>query len=499
MPKALLSVYDKTGLAAFAAGLHKLGWELLASGGTARILREADLPVVEVSDYTGSPEILGGRVKTLHPAIHGGILSRSSDEDKAQLDSQGWEEIDLVAVNLYPFEETIAKADVSLAEAIEQIDIGGVALIRAAAKNFTRVALVCDPGDYAGVLKSLEQGSLSAEERRQLAVKGFASTAHYDRAIHAYLAGTESLKMEMFPVQELRYGENGHQQATLYGYEAGAGPLGGRILQGKALSYNNLLDLDAAWRTAVSYDEPAIAIIKHLSPCGVAANEDLVLAYQQALASDPVSAFGSVIAINRTVDGDTAAAMKDLFIECVIAPGFSEGALEIFAKKKNCRLVEMPDLVVEPDMEMRSIVRGVLRQSVDLGDPQGTEWQVVTQRQPTEAEWAALRFSWKAVQHVKSNAIVFANEKSTVGIGGGQPNRVDCVHIAAQRAGKHASGAVMASDAFFPFPDAVEAAKGYGITAIIQPGGSVRDELSIAAADEAGMAMVMTGVRHFRH
>ena len=499
MPKALLSVYDKTGLVAFAAGLNKLGWELIASGGTAHALRGADLPVTEVSNYTGSPEILGGRVKTLHPAIHGGILSRSSDEDKAQLDAQGWEEIDLVAVNLYPFEKTIAKAAVSLAEAIEQIDIGGVALIRAAAKNFARVALVCDPGDYTGVLESLAQGSLGDEERRSLAVKGFASTAKYDRAIYAYLSGAESLEMELFPVQQLRYGENGHQQATLYGYESGAGPLGGKILQGKALSYNNLLDLDAAWRTAVSYDEPAIAIIKHLSPCGVATNENLVLAYQQALASDPVSAFGSVIAINREVDGETSAAMKDLFIECVIAPGFSEGALELFAKKKNCRLVEMPDLVVEPDMEMRSIVRGVLRQSVDLGDPQGTEWKVVSKRQPTEAEWAALRFSWKVVQHVKSNAIVFANETATVGIGGGQPNRVDCVHIAAQRAGEHASGAVMASDAFFPFPDAVEAAKEYGITAIIQPGGSMRDDLSIAAADEAGMAMVMTGVRHFRH
>lgn len=499
MPKALLSVYDKTGLTEFAAGLDKLGWELIASGGTARVLRENGLPVVEVSDYTGSPEILGGRVKTLHPAIHGGILSRASDEDKVQLTAQGWEEIDLVAVNLYPFEETIARTGVTLAEATEQIDIGGVALIRAAAKNFARVALVCDPGDYTGVLRALEKGSFSSEDRRRLAVKGFANTTHYDQAIHAYLSGTESLHIELFPVQELRYGENGHQQATLYGYEPEAGPLGGKILQGKALSYNNLLDLDAAWRTAVSYDAPAIAIIKHLSPCGVAVNENLVLAYEQALASDPVSAFGSVIAVNREVDEKTAEAMKELFIECVIAPGFSAEALELFAKKKNCRLVEMPDLAVEPEMEMRSIVRGVLRQSVDMGDPSGTEWQVVSKRQPTEAEWQALRFAWKAVQHVKSNAIVFANESATVGIGGGQPNRVDCVHIAAQRAGEHSSRAVMASDAFFPFPDAVEAAKECGITAIIQPGGSMRDDLSITAADEAGMAMVMTGVRHFRH
>ena len=499
MPKALLSVYDKTGLVDFAAGLHKLGWELLASGGTARALRDGGLPVIEVSDYTGSSEILGGRVKTLHPAIHGGILSRSTEEDKAQLDGQGWEEIDLVAVNLYPFEETIARPDVTLAEAIEQIDIGGVALIRAAAKNFARVALVCDPVDYAGVLAGLENGILSEDARRKLAMKGFASTAHYDQAILAYLSGAASFKLDLFPVQELRYGENSHQQATLYGYEPGAGPLGGKVLQGKALSYNNLLDLDAAWRTAISYDEPAIAIIKHLSPCGVAVNENLALAYEQALASDPLSAFGSVIAVNRKVDGDTAAAMKKLFVECVIAPGFSEAAREVYAKKKNCRLVEIPDLKVEPDVEMRSIVRGVLRQSVDMGDPQDTEWKVASKRQPTEAEWKALRFSWKVVQHAKSNAIVFANEEATVGIGSGQPNRVDCVHIAAQRAGENASGAVMASDAFFPFPDAVEAAKEYGITAIIQPGGSIRDELSVAAADGAGMAMVMTGVRHFRH
>lgn len=499
MSKALLSVYDKTGLVAFGAGLDKLGWELLASGGTARVLRENGLPVTEVSEYTGSPEILGGRVKTLHPAIHGGILSRSTEGDKDQLDAQGWEEIDLVAVNLYPFEETIAKQNVTLADAIEQIDIGGVALIRATAKNFTRVALVCDPVDYDTVLEGLENGSLSEAKRRELAVKGFASTAHYDRAILAYLSGEESVSIDLFPVQELRYGENSHQQATLYGYKPAAGPLGGKVLQGKALSYNNLLDLDAAWRTAVSYDEPAVAIIKHLSPCGVAVNENLALAYEQALASDPVSAFGSVIAVNREVNGQLALAMKKLFVECVIAPGFSPEAREVYTKKKNCRLVEMPDLVVEPDVEMRSIVRGVLRQSVDMGDPQDSDWKVVSKRQPTEEEWAALRFAWKAVQHVKSNAIVFANSSATVGVGGGQPNRVDCVHIAAQRAGENAKGAVMASDAFFPFPDAVEAAKGYGITAIIQPGGSIRDELSVTAADEAGMVMVMTGVRHFRH
>lgn len=499
MPRVLLSVYDKTGLVEFAAGLHQLGWELLASGGTARALRKGNLPVSEVSDYTGSPEILGGRVKTLHPAIHGGILSRSTVEDKAQLDEQGWAEIDLVAVNLYPFEQTIAQPDVTLAEAIEQIDIGGVALIRAAAKNFARVTLVCDPTDYANVLQSLQNGGLSDEDRHKLAIKGFASTKHYDQAIFSYLSGEDSLQIQAFPVQELRYGENSHQSATLYGYEPGAGPLGGKILQGKPLSYNNLLDLDAAWRTAVSFNEPAIAIIKHLSPCGVAFNQNLVLAYQAALASDPVSAFGSVIACNRTVDGETAAAIRELFVECIIAPGFTEDALTRLAGKKNCRLVQMPDLSIEPAYEIRSIVRGILRQSVDRGDPQDTEWQVATKRAPTDKEWEALRFAWKVVQYVKSNAIVFASGAATVGIGGGQPNRVDCVHIAAQRAGEKASGAVMASDAFFPFPDAIEAAAEYGIAAVIQPGGSIRDAKSIAAADAAGMAMVMTGVRHFRH
>ena len=499
MPRALLSVFDKTGVVEFAAGLHRLGWELIASGGTALALRENGLAVIEVSDYTGSPEILGGRVKTLHPAIHGGILSRSTAEDAAQLAAQGWAEIDLVAVNLYPFEETIARPGVSLAEAIEQIDIGGVALIRAAAKNFGRVMLVCDPADYGPVLRSLENGEMSSEARQRLAVKGFAHTAHYDGAILAYLSGEETLHLDLHLVQELRYGENSHQKARLYGYMAGDSALGGRVLQGKALSYNNLLDLDAAWRTAVCFAAPAIVIVKHLSPCGVAVDDVLVNAYRAALASDPVSAFGGVIASNCVIDCETAAAIAELFVECVIAPGFSEEALKKLAGKKNCRLVEMPDLVIEPAYELRSIVRGVLRQSVDQGDPQDTEWTVVTQRAPSEEEWEALRFAWKAVQQVKSNAIVFARGTATVGIGGGQPNRLDCVQIAAQRAGEKARGAVMASDAFFPFADGVEAAAKSGITAVIQPGGSVRDADSIAAADAAGMAMVFTGVRHFRH
>ncbi len=499
MPKALLSVYDKTGLLDFAGGLVKLGWELLASGGTARLLNENGLPVTEVADYTGSPEILGGRVKTLHPAIHGGLLARPTEADRQELARQGWDFIDLVAVNLYPFEATVARPQVTLDEAIENIDIGGVTLIRAAAKNHARVTLVCDPHDYPAVLDGLCAGGLSGEQRRALAVKGFAATSHYDAAITAYLSGQEAQPFTFYPIQKLRYGENPHQSAVLYGYQPGAGPLGGQVLQGKELSYNNLLDLDAAWRAAVSFDRPSVAIVKHLSPCGIATAGALVDAYRAALDSDPVSAYGGVVAANRPIDAASAAAIAGLFVECVIAPGFEPEALETFAKKKNLRLVSMPDTVVSPDFELRSITRGVLRQSVDFGDPPESAWKVASRRQPTPDEWIALRFAWKACQHVKSNAIVFARGEATVGIGGGQPNRVDCVRIAAQRAGQKAQGAVMASDAFFPFPDSVEEAARAGITAIVHPGGSIRDAESIELADRRGMAMVLSGVRHFRH
>lgn len=499
MPKAILSVHDKTGLLEFARGLSALGWDLLASGGTARLLRENGLAVTDVAAYTGSPEVLGGRVKTLHPAVHAGLLARPTETDAADLKANGWDYIDLVAVNLYPFEDTIARADVTLADAIENIDIGGVTLIRAAAKNHERVTLLCDPADYPGALSALRTGGIPAEQKRALALKGFQHTAHYDAAIAAYLSEGAYESLELYPAQKLRYGENPHQSATLLAYRPGVGPLGGRVLQGKELSYNNLLDLDAAWRAAVSLERPGIAIVKHLSPCGIAAADDLARAYAAALASDPVSAFGGVIAANRTVDAAAAAEISQLFVECIAAPGFEPAALEIFAKKKNLRLVEMPDLMVEPAYELRSITRGVLRQAVDFGDPAGTQWQVASKREPTGEELAALRFAWKACQHVKSNAIVFARGEATVGIGGGQPNRVDCVRMAAQRAGERSKGAVMASDAFFPFPDSVEEAAKAGITAIVQPGGSVRDAESIAIADQHGIAMLFTGVRHFRH
>ena len=503
MPKAILSVHDKTGLIDFAHGLIGLGWTLIASGGTAKALRDNNIPATEVADYTKSPEILGGRVKTLHPAVHGGLLARSTEADHNELLKLGWDYIDLVAVNLYPFEETITKPNVTLDEAIENIDIGGVTLIRAAAKNHQRVTLVCDPADYSSVLAEVRAGGVSDATRRRLAIKGFTATARYDTAISDYL-GQDGLQahpfeIKLYPVQTLRYGENPHQAATLYSYEPNGGPLGGKILQGKELSYNNLLDLDAAWKTAVSFESITVSIVKHLSPCGVASDADLASAFKAALASDPISAFGGVIASNRIFDESTARALGELFLECIAAPGFSDEARSILAKRKNCRLVEMPNLIIEPAYELRSINRGLLKQDVDLGDPSNTEWRVVSKRQPTEAESAALRFAWKACQHVKSNAIVFAQGEATDGIGGGQPNRVDCVRIAADRAKEKSKGAVMASDAFFPFPDSIEVAAQAGITAIIQPGGSVRDTESIATADAAGMAMVVTGVRHFRH
>lgn len=499
MPQALLSVYDKTGLVDFARNLHRLGWRLIASGGTAKALRDAQIPVTEVADYTGSPEILGGRVKTLHPAIHGGLLARSTESDLAELRGLGWDTIDLVASNLYPFEQTIAKPKVTFEDAIENIDIGGVTLIRAAAKNHERVTLACDPGDYAAIIAELEAGGVTPETRKRFAAKGFAHTTRYDAAIASYLAPEGMLSICAYPVQKLRYGENPHQSATLYSYKPGEGALGGQVLQGKELSYNNLLDLDAAWKAAASFAEPTICIVKHLSPCGIATASDLALAFRSAFESDPISAFGGVIASNRPFDGAPAEALGDLFVECIAAPGFSESARSILAKKKNLRLVDMPNTTIEPRFELRSVTRGLLRQDLDLGDPAKTEWKVVSKRQPTEKEWTSLRFAWKACQHVKSNAIVFVRGEATVGIGGGQPNRVDCVRIAATRAGGRSKGAVMASDAFFPFPDSVEEAAKAGITAIVHPGGSVRDQDSIAVADAAGMAMVVTGVRHFRH
>lgn len=519
MKYALISVYEKTGLEKLAKTLTGHGWNILASGGTAKLLFAAGITVREVSDYTKSPEILAGRVKTLHPAIHGGILARGTEEDRLQLENLGFEMIDLVVVNLYPFEKTVAIPDVSETEAIEQIDIGGVALLRAAAKNHERVTVVSDPADYQLIIDIVEAGKeIPAELKKKFALKAFRQTASYDTAISDWFAkqvGGESSRtftLKGYHAKTLRYGENPHQHAEYYSAEPGAGIFGGTVLQGKELSYNNILDLDAAWQAVNRFERPAVVIVKHLSPCGIAqaplsaagkaaenAPDDasLVSALAQAIACDPVSAFGGVIAVNREFSGECARNLGSLFVECIIAPAFSEAAIEILGKKKNLRLV-VPG-ACKPQNEIRTVLGGFLRQDIDDGDPENTTWTVVTKRTPTAEETAALGFAWKACISVKSNAIVLANTNATVGIGGGQPNRVDSVRIAVTRAGERSRGSVLASDAFFPFPDSVEEAAKAGITAIIQPGGSIRDQEAIAAADSAGIAMVVTGVRHFRH
>ncbi len=509
MPRALLSVHDKTGLIELAKGLDSLGWDLVASGGTARALTEAGVRVTPVEQVTRHAELLGGRVKTLHPAIHSGILARDTDADMEALREHGYAPISLVVCNLYPFQETVARPDVRLEEAVEQIDIGGVALLRAAAKNFARVVVLCDPADYQPVLGKLRaDGKVDAESRRALAVKAFEHTRDYDTAIHAYLSngsahadelpGTFSLSL--CRAEELRYGENPHQKAALYTTQAGAGALGGTVLGGKTLSYNNLLDLDAAWRAAEQFDGPTVVIVKHLNPCGIASAESLPAAFPLALASDPVSAFGGVIAVNRLVDQAFIAALGDLFVEAIAAPDFGHAAQQILAeKRKNCRLLRIQPEAAPSPFEYRSVRGGMLLQTVDRGDPADTEWRVASKREPTKDELAALKFAWNACQFVKSNAIVLAVGSATVGIGGGLSSRVDSARLAVQKAGERAKGSVLASDAFFPFPDALEVGIAAGITAAISPGGSIRDEQVIDAADAVGIALVFTGVRHFRH
>ncbi|MGC8839353.1 MAG: bifunctional phosphoribosylaminoimidazolecarboxamide formyltransferase/IMP cyclohydrolase, partial [Anaerolineae bacterium] len=444
--RALLSVWDKRGLMDFAQGLADLGWELVASGGTARALRDAGLPVTDVAQVTGFPEMLGGRVKTLHPAVHAGILARPDPADLEELAAHGLAPVDLVAVNLYPFEATVARPGVSLEEAVEQIDIGGVALLRAAAKNWARVAVVSRPDQYGAVLVELrERGEVAEATRRRLALEAFRLTAAYDAAIAAYLAGQGFGGEEVFPerlllgghlAQVLRYGENPHQAAAYYTCRPGAGPLGGRVLGGKALSYNNLLDLDAAWRAASSVVEPAVAIIKHTNPCGLARADTLLEAYRRALEGDPVSAFGSVVAANRPVDPGTAEAMLDLFIEVLAAPSFAPEAVALFQERRpNTRLVAMEGAEAPPvPWEVRSVRGGFLLQEPDSCQDDLTAWQVVTERTPTPEEWRALEFGWKAVAHVKSNAIVLCQADALVGVGAGQMSRVDAVRVALMKA-----------------------------------------------------------------
>ena len=522
--RALLSVSDKTGLIEFATGLDRHGFELLSTGGTARSLREAGLAVTDVAEVTGFPEIMGGRVKTLHPKIHGGLLARrDNDEHVAAMIAEGIEGIDILAVNLYPFEAQLAATD-DFDTLIEYIDIGGPAMLRAAAKNHEFVAVLSDPADYPAIIAELDQGNgiagnisgdISGDTRRRLAAKTFARTAAYDTAIAGWMNGdgfAESMTLVGRRIQELRYGENPHQGAALYA----AGPsrpgvASARQIQGKPLSYNNLNDTDAAFEVAAEFTDPTIAIIKHANPCGVASASSLEAAWDAALAADPVSAFGGIIASNRTIDTATATRITSIFTEVVIAPDASAEALAILAGKPNLRVLltgDMPDPAAA-GLKIKSVSGGFLAQSRDNGQITAEDLTIVTSAKPTDAQLADMMFAWRIVKHVKSNAIVFARDNCTVGVGAGQMSRVDSARIAAQKARDTAThhgwdaprtiGSVAASDAFFPFSDGLAALIEAGATAVIQPGGSKADEEVIAAADAAGIVMAMTGMRHFNH
>ena len=554
--RALLSVSDKTGIADFGRALTERGWELLSTGGTARTLRDAGLDVTEVAEVTGHPEMMEGRVKTLHPAVHAGLLARRHrDDDLEALEEHGYGPIDLVAVNLYPFQETVAAGDVAMGEAMEQVDIGGPTMIRAAAKNHRDVWVVVEPGDYGRVLDALD-GSVAEEPlRRELAAKVFRHVSHYDHAITEYLEGegtvltgaddgalSDTLSLDLERLHTLRYGENPDQEAAFY---APVGPdrFGLAALQqrhGKDLSYNNLLDLDGALLSLSPFAfsaRPAVAIIKHTTPCGLAVGATLHEAYERALATDSMSAFGSVVAVNRPVDEDTAEAMGELFIECIVAPGYTKEAFDVLTRKKTIRLLVYPGvddpLGMEPEGEtwwgeagsevrgaarflaahsrlpeprlVRTVYGGALAQTPPVPPFYGAGddgWEVATEREPTATEWDDLRFAWAAVFGVKSNAILLARDGATLGIGAGQMSRVDASKIAVRKAGEAGldlEGSVLASDAFFPFRDGVDAAAEAGARAIVQPGGSIRDDEVVAAADEHGIAMVLTGRRVFRH
>ncbi|HSP66805.1 MAG TPA: bifunctional phosphoribosylaminoimidazolecarboxamide formyltransferase/IMP cyclohydrolase [Bryobacteraceae bacterium] len=506
--RALLSVTDKTGIVDFAKALTGLGVEILSTGGTFRVLKDAGItPLREVAEVTQFPEMLDGRVKTIHPRIAGGILAiRSKPEHMQAIAAHGIPRIDLVAVSLYEFEKIAAKENASLEELIENIDIGGPTMIRAAAKNWQDVAVVTAVADYAGLIEELRagEGSLSAETHWRLAKKAFATTAAYDRAVSNRLAEIPPsgealpavLDIRVPRSMALRYGENPHQSAALYA-SGRFGIAGAEQLQGKELSYNNLVDLDAAWQLVQEFEQPAAAIIKHTNPCGCAEGATLAESYRRAFETDPVSAFGGVLAFNRTVDPETAAEIAKTFIEAIAAPGYSAGAREILASKKNLRLLHV---AAEPPMlVVKSISGGFLVQTADAHRVSRSEMEVKTKRAPSDAEWAALEFGWKVAKHVKSNAIVYAAGGQTISVGAGQMSRVDSVKVGAMKTVLPLQGSIVASDAFFPFPDGVEEAARHGVTAVIQPGGSVKDNEVIAAADRLGLAMVFTGVRHFRH
>jgi phosphoribosylaminoimidazolecarboxamide formyltransferase/IMP cyclohydrolase len=516
--RVLISVTDKAGIVDFARGLADFKVEILSTGGTAAQLRSSGLSVIDVSDYTGFPEMMDGRLKTLHPKIHGGLLAlRDHAEHMAALKEHGIGLIDMVVVNLYQFEKTVEKPGCTLETAVENIDIGGPTMLRAAAKNYPFVSVVTDPADYDTILKEMKEtgGKVSEETNFRLAVKTFQLTARYDGAISNYLGKLdadgavrnpfpETFTVQFARAQDLRYGENPHQAAAFYREND---PLlsavsNARQLQGKELSYNNIMDSDAAWQAVSDFDKPAVVIMKHANPCGAAVTEDdLSEAYRKAMETDPVSAFGGIVALNRPVDRKTAEELAKTFLEVIIAPAFDDEARAILGSKKNVRVLEIPIAAVtgSAGYDFRRVVGGLLVQERDREAFDIRKAKVVTKRRPTEAEYAALDFAWRVVKHVKSNAIVYATKDQLVGVGAGQMSRVDSVKIAKMKAQLPTQGAVLASDAFFPFRDGVDMAAEAGITAIIQPGGSVRDEEAIQAADEHGLTMIFTGVRHFKH
>lgn len=503
--RALISVSNKAGLVEFARDLHSLGIEIVSTGSTAKEIAEAGIPVTQVSSVTGFPESLDGRVKTLHPSIHGGILADVRKEShKNQLAELGISPFELVVVNLYPFVETV-KSGASFEDTVEQIDVGGPAMVRAAAKNHANVAVVVDPARYAEVVRQIKEGGISADFRKDLSLQAFRHTAAYDSAIASWLSGQDQLNLSFSKKSDLRYGENAHQPATLYADGSGGGLAGAEQLGGKEMSFNNYVDVEAALRAAYDFDQPAVAIIKHANPCGIAIADDgakdaIFSAYQKAHATDPVSAYGGVIAANRTVTEDMARAVSEVFTEVIVSRDYEPAALEILRKKKNLRILKLASDYQLPEIEIRQISGGLLAQAPDsFADLDVTKWQLVSGKPADQKTLADLEFAWRAVRAVKSNAIVLATNLAAVGIGMGQVNRLDSCRLAVSRAGDRAKSSVAASDAFFPFADGLEVLISAGVKAVVQPGGSVRDEEVIEAANSAGLIMYFTGERHFFH
>ncbi|MFC2949502.1 bifunctional phosphoribosylaminoimidazolecarboxamide formyltransferase/IMP cyclohydrolase [Virgibacillus sediminis] len=510
MPKrALISVSNKENIEEFAKGLSELDVEIISTGGTLKAIKEAGIPATPIDDVTGFPEIMDGRVKTLHPKVHGGLLGKRSNKSHiAQMEENGISPIDIVVVNLYPFKQTLEKEGVSEEDIIENIDIGGPSLLRSAAKNFEDVTVVVDPADYSDVLVGLKENSLDTQKRKSLAAKVFRHTANYDAMIANYFSGQtgdeipENYTVTYEKVQTLRYGENPHQDAAFYKnpLSKGMSLADAEQLHGKELSYNNIQDANAALEILAEYKQPSAVAVKHMNPCGIGVGENLFKAFGKAYDADPISIFGGIVAVNREIEADTAEKLSEIFLEIVIAPAFTDEALEILTRKKNIRLLKL-DMKDEEEAyhKLTTVKGGVLIQHNDAGEVSVEDLQVATKRKPNEQELADLLFAWKAVKHVKSNAIVLGKDDQTVGVGAGQMNRIGSAKIAIDQAGDKAKGAVLASDAFFPMPDTVQAAVEAGITAIIQPGGSKRDQDSIDVCDEHGIAMVYTGMRHFKH